>query len=144
MQMRHAPLVSLLVLMASAVGCADKRVDECNRLVAVINGGIEKLEQRPAPPADGTGVAELETLAKAMEEVTASTSQVELTLPELKKIAEDYQAMTRDVAAAAKEMAAAANAKDEKRLSTAEIALQTTVKREDPLVTDLNKICQSE
>jgi multidrug resistance efflux pump len=142
---RECLAVLLVALSASLVaGCSQKKVEECNQLAGVINDGLDKLEARPAPAGEGNGVAELTGLAEAMDQLGQGAAKVTVTQPELQKIAADYQAMTKDVAQAARDMAAAATAKDEKKLAAAEASLQAAVKKEDPLVTELNRFCHAE
>lgn len=137
-------LASSLGLVALLPACSQKKTEECNQLATVINEGLDGLEKRPPPAAEGTGVAELKSLAEAMDQLAVGAAKVTLTLPELQKIATDYQTMTKEVAQAARDMAAAAEAKDEKKLATAEVSLQAAVKKEDPLVTELNRFCHAE
>lgn len=136
------PVFALCLL--SVAGCAHKKVEECNLLAGVINDGLDKLEARPAPAGESNGVAELTSLAEAMDQLGQGAAKVTVTQPELQKIAADYQTMTKEVAQAARDMAAAAQAKDEKKLAAAEASLQAAVKKEDPLVTELNRFCHAE
>ncbi len=132
-----------LMLGLGAAGCGQKKVTECNALIQVINQGVQSLEKGPKGETDAKGIAELNTMAAAMDKVGADAAKVELTIPELKKLSADYQVMAKEVAKASREMAAAAEANDAAKISTAEAAMQKAVKQEDPLVDGINKFCQA-
>lgn len=130
-------------LLVGAGGCGQKKINECNNLIQVINAGVQNLEKGTKAPGDESGVTELKAMADSMDKVATDASKVEITIPELKKYATDYQNMARDVAKAAREMAAAAQAKDMTKLNSAQAAMEKAVKQEDPLVDSINKYCQA-
>lgn len=146
------PLLALLVL--AAAGCGQKKITECNALVTVINSGVVGLEKAPKNEGDPSGVSDLKAMATSMDGVAAETASVQLTLPELKKLRDEYQKMAKDIAKAERELAAAAQeqggatdpdkrAQALARRSAAETTLDTAVKQEDPLVDQINKFCQT-
>lgn len=137
---RLAPALAVALL---AVGCADKRVAECNGLVEVVNTAVQSLDRQPKPADDPTGVIGLRGLADAMDRAATSASKLALTSPELGKLSVDYQAMARDVAKAARDMAAAADAKDVPKVNASWASLEKAYNREEPLVEELNKLCQA-
>ncbi|HVY48413.1 MAG TPA: hypothetical protein VHB21_21140 [Minicystis sp.] len=132
------------LLLVGAGGCGQKKVNECNALIQVINAGVQSLEKGPKLEGDpSNGVADLKAMADAMDKVAKDASKVELTIPELKKYSTDYQAMAKEVAKTAREMAAAAEAKDVTKITAAQAAMEKAVKQEDPLVDSINKYCQA-
>jgi hypothetical protein len=131
------------VLLLGVTACGQKKITECNNLVQVINTGVQGLEKGGKVPSEDGGVTDLKSMADAMDKVAGDAARVELTVPELKKFSGDYQLMAKDVAKAAREMAAAAQAKDMKKMSDAQAAMEKAVKQEDPLVDSINKFCQS-
>jgi hypothetical protein len=131
-----------LAALAGA-GCGQKKIAECNALVQVINAGVVKLEKAPKNEADPSGVSDLRGMADAMDKVAADAAGVELTLPDLKKMRDDYQRMAKDIARAERDLAAAAQDRDAARRAAAETALDGAVKQEDPLVDSINKYCQA-
>jgi hypothetical protein len=143
--MRHRALTTAaLVLLAAAVaGCGQKKLAECNALVQVINGGVVSLEKAPKNDSDPSGIADLRAMAEAMDKIAAETANVQLTLPELKKMRDDYQKMAKEIARAERELASAAEERNAGRRSTAEGTLDGAVKLEDPLVDQINKYCQA-
>jgi len=142
--MRHATRASALVLLTAAVaGCGQKKITECNALVQVINAGVVSLEKAPKNESDPSGIADLRGMAAAMDKVAADVGGVQLTLPELKKLRDDYQKMARDIAKAERELADAAAERNATRRSAAEGALDAVVKGEDPLVEEINKYCRA-
>jgi hypothetical protein len=135
--------VIVLAALATAVGCGQKKVNECNALILVINNGVTSLEKGPKLDGDPNGVADLKTMAESMDRVAGDAGKVQLTLPELKKFSTDYQAMAKEVAGAAREMASAAEAKDVAKITSAQASMEKAVKQEDPLVDSINKFCQA-
>lgn len=137
-----ARLVGLALFGAVACGCGQKKLTECNALVQVINAGVVSLERAPRNEADPSGISDLRAMADAMDKVGADAAGVQLTTPELKKLRDEYHKMAKDIARAERELATAAQERDAARRSSAEGALDATVKQEDPLVDQINKYCQ--
>ncbi|HHH29915.1 MAG TPA: hypothetical protein ENK57_16435, partial [Polyangiaceae bacterium] len=97
------PTAVVLALALSACGSQTK-IEECNALVGVINKGVDKVQKgTTAAPDGGPAVDELRALADELDNVAKETAAVKLTLPELQKFGEDYQAMATEVAASARE-----------------------------------------
>ena len=138
--LRGAASVAALAL---ATGCGSTKVAECNGLVQVVNAGVTSVDKQPKPTEDPTGVLGLRALADVMDKVAVDAAKVALTVPELKKLSADYQSMARDVGKSARDMAAAADAKDIPKVNAAWAALEKAYNREEPLVEELNKLCQS-
>jgi hypothetical protein len=131
------------LLAAASLGCGQKKITEGNAVVQVINAGVVSLEKAPKNEADPTGVSDLKAMAEAMDKVAADAAAVQLTLPELKKIRDDYHRMAKDIAKAERELASAAQERDAARRGAAESTLDAAVKQEDPLIDQINKFCQS-
>ena len=123
-------------------GCGQKKLTECTALVSVINVGVVSLEKAPKNEADPTGISDLRAMADAMDKVGADAAAVQLTMPELKKLRDEYHRMAKDIAKAERELAGAAQERDAARRSAAEGTLDAAVKQEDPLVDQINKYCQ--
>lgn len=132
-----------MLLAAATAGCGQKKIAECNALVQVINAGVVSLEKAPKNESDPSGISDLKAMADAMDKVAADASSVQLTVPELKKLRDDYHKMAKDIAKAERELAAAAEERNTARRSAAEGTLEAAVKREDPLVDSINKYCQA-
>jgi hypothetical protein len=144
----HAPrlpclLVLLGLLALPSLGCGQKKITECNAVVQVINAGVVSLEKAPKNEADPSGVSDLRAMADAMDKVSAEAGAVQLTLPELKKLRDEYQKMAKEIAKAERELATAAQEHDTARRGAAETTLDAAVKLEDPLVDQINKYCQA-
>jgi len=133
-----------VVLVAGLSGCTQKKITECNALITVINSGVTALERTPKTESDTTGAADLKTMADAMEKVADDAAKVSLTIPELKRFAVDYQKMVKDIAKAERQMASAAEERDLQKRTSAEEALSSAVKQEDPLVDSINRFCQGQ
>lgn len=142
----HAPLpaasIFLAALALAASGCVQKKITECNTLVQVINHGVVSLEKAPKNESDPSGISDLRAMAESMDKIAGETASVQVTLPELKKLRDDYQKMAKEIARAERELAAAAEERNAARRSTAEGSLDAAVKQEDPLVDQINKYCQ--
>lgn len=133
-----------VVLLVGTTGCGQKKINECNQLIEVINKGVESLNKASKANAnDPSGTADYKTMADTMEAVAADAAKVELSVPELKKLSQDYQAMAKEVAKAAREMVAAADSQDFGKVNTAKAAVEKAVKQEDPLVDSINKFCHA-
>ncbi len=131
-------------LLFSVPGCGQKKINECNQLIEVINKGVDSLNKASkSNSADPTGTTEYKTMADTMDAVAADAAKVELTVPELKKLSQDYQTMAKDVAKAARDMVAAADSQDFAKVNTAKAAVEKAVKQEDPLVDSINKFCHA-
>jgi len=134
--------VCLVAVLPAAAGCGQKKIAECNAVVRVINDGVSHVEKIPKNEADPSGVSDLRAMAEAIDKVAADAGNVQLTLPELKKLRDDYQKMAKDIAKAERELASSAQEHDPARRSAAESTLDGAVKQEDPLVDQINKFCQ--
>jgi methyl-accepting chemotaxis protein len=138
----RSPLLALAApALLVAIGCGPSKVAECNRLVAVVNQGVASLDQGMKAGSDPSGVAELRSMADAMEKAAVDAGKVELTISELKDFSKRYQDMAREVAKSAQEMAAAVDAKDAAKMAAAQEAMEKAVKSEDALVEGINKFC---
>ena len=138
-------IIGAALVCAAAVtitGCGQKKLTECNALVQVINAGVVNLEKAPKNEADPSGISDLRAMADSMDKVAGDAAAVQLTMPELKKLRDEYQRMAKEIAKAERELASAAQERDTARRATAEGTLDTAVKQEDPLVDQINKYCQ--
>lgn len=138
------PTTVVLVLALNACGSQTK-IEECNALVSVINKGVDKVQKGTTATPDGGGAAvdELRALADELDNVAKETAAVKLTLPDLQKFGEDYKAMATEVAASARELADAVDNVDMEKMTAAQARMDAAVKREDPLVGEINKFCQT-
>jgi DNA repair ATPase RecN len=136
---------ALAAVAALLTGCGEhKKVKECNSFVAVVNGGVDRVQKNiNTAPDGGTAVSELNTLAGEMDAIAAETGKVEVTLPELQKFSKRYQTMVGEIAAAARELAAAVDNVDREKMNSSQQQLDQAVKAEGPLVDELNKFCQA-
>lgn len=132
-----------VALLVGIPGCGQKKINECNQLIEVINKGVDSLNKASRVNSDPTGTADYKTMADTMDAVAGDAAKVELTVPELKKLSQDYQTMAKEVAKAAREMVAAADSQDFAKVNTAKAAVEKAVKQEDPLVDSINKFCHA-
>ncbi len=133
----------MLVLALAACG-PKKKTEECQAFVGAINEGVDKIyKTMSGAPDAGESVAELRALASEMDNVTKQIEKVALSTPELQKLAQRYQELGKDVAASARELADATDAVDVEKINKLQTRMEEAVKREDPLIDDLNKFCQT-
>ena len=134
-----------MTLVLGAGACADQtKVKECNALVEVINNGVEKIQKvATVAPDGGTPVSELRAMADTMDVLAGDCAKVELSIAELQKYSGDYQAMAKEVAAAARDLAKAVDKVDMEQMSKAQAQMEEAVKREDPVVEGINKLCRN-
>ena len=137
--------LGVLLIATLCLSCGEqKKIKECNALVAVINSGVEKVQKGTSgSPDGGTAVADLKALAQEMDEIGKEAARVELSLPELQRLGKDYQAMVTEVATAARELAGAVDNVDVEKMSKAQERMDQAVKREDPIVDEINKYCRT-
>jgi hypothetical protein len=151
--MRGWKIVTLSLALIAAPGCGQKKIAECKMLVDQVNDAVAGLEKAPKNEADPSGVSDLKAMAESMDKIAGDAQRLQLTLPELKKLRDDYQKMARDIAKAERELATAAQeqgsasdpdkrAQALARRTAAESTLDAAVKQEDPLVDQINKFCQ--
>ncbi len=136
---------AVLLVATLGMGCGEqKKVKECNSFVSVINTGVDRVTKTlNTTPDSGAAVNELRSLADEMEAISAETKKVQLSMPDLQRISERYQKMVTDIAAAARELATAVDNVDGEKMTAAQTTLDQAVKREGPLVEELNKFCQN-
>jgi hypothetical protein len=135
----------VILLLLAFCGCGEqKKIKECNALVGVINAGVEKVQKGTSSAPDGGGaVSDLRALAEEMDGISKEAARVELSLPELMKLSKDYQAMATEVATAARELAGAVDNVDVEKMAKAQERMDQAVKREDPIVDEINKYCRA-
>lgn len=145
MTITRSVFAAILFGSLTLVGCgSQKKIEECNALVAVINDGVEKVQKGTTATSDGgAAVDELRALADELDKVAKSAGEVQLTIPELQKFREDYQGMATEVAASARELADAVDDVDMEKMTEAQSRMDSAVKQEDPLVEKLNQFCQT-
>jgi hypothetical protein len=125
-----------------ATAKAAAKETQCNALIGVINDGVMRLESTANGMADSSGVGDLNRMADTMEETAASATNLQLTDPELVRLGAQYVTMAREVVRAARRMAIAAQTKEGTAMAAAHRDMETAVKREDPLVDEINRFCQ--
>lgn len=144
--MRRIFFLTLPLLAAVAQpGCAQQqKVEECNAFVTVINGGIDKVQKiTAASPDGGTAVGDLRALADEMDAIATQAEAATINIPELQKLSGDYKAMANEVAAAARELATAVDNVDGEKMKKAQERIVAAVQKEDPLVEQINRFCQT-
>lgn len=144
MRLRTTALIWIALLALGACG-EQQKVEECNALVGVINEGIDKVQKitTAAPDGGGTAVSDLRALADEMDAIAKKAEAAPITIGELQKLSGDYRAMATEVAAAARELATAVDNVDGEKMKKAQERIVTAVQKEDPLIEQINRFCQT-
>ena len=128
---RVLAIALLLAPGALAVGCSDiRRIEECNVLVNKINDGSGVLKEFDRAKDIDEQVAKIESFERAV-------AGVELTFPELKQFADEYEKWLKDVAVYARDHADSTKYEELYRRS------EELSKREKDFVDRLNTYCRS-
>jgi hypothetical protein len=104
---------ALFVFAVLALAGCSKKAPECEAMIKVINPAAEKVKA-----AGGKGerpedhIKAMNDIAAASDGAASGLAKVELTVPELKKISTDYQAMAKSIATAARDLADAVKTSD--------------------------------
>lgn len=153
------------VACLAMVGCADKKQEECQALVAAINphvAAVGKLsDSLTADTSLEVGAKTFQSMITEVEAGAADVKKLQIETPELKKFSEDYQKMCADSSKAfgdmvavskrvdAAQKAAATNpeaaqaelAKVQTDAAAAEAAMKKATAPEDTIVDGINKFC---
>jgi methyl-accepting chemotaxis protein len=136
--------IALSTILATSACAERKKIGECNALIGVMNGAVDRIQQGARPAGDaGAGGKELLELATAMDQIAEQTGKLPLTVAELQQHAKDYQAMVREIAAASRELATALEKVNDESMKSAQAKLEKAVQREEPLVETVNKFCRA-
>ncbi|MBM4359972.1 MAG: hypothetical protein FJ096_17855 [Deltaproteobacteria bacterium] len=142
-QSLHRRWLMCMLAVGALAGCGPKKkIAECQAFVTSINEGVDRIHKAMgAPPEAGQSVAELRSLATEMDGVGKQTEKVALSLPELQKFSQRYLELTKDIATTARELADAVDAVDVEKSTKLQARMDEIVKKEDPLVEELNRFC---
>lgn len=125
-------------IAALSVTACDGRVQQCNRLIKVIND-----EQEPLKKAPGSNdPAALKTIADTLDTVAKKVAEVDLEDERLVKFRDDYKTMAEDLAKASRDTAGAFESNDPKKAAEATKHMASFGPRETELVGAINKYCQ--
>jgi flagellin-like hook-associated protein FlgL len=136
-----APLAAAAVfaLALSASGC-NKKVEECNKLIQVMNSEGAKL----SPKGSATDPSTMTKMGDDLDTAAKAIGDVDVSLPELQKFRDDSKKLFTDVATAARESGKALEGKDLAAATTALKKLTDSAQANTKLVNDINKFCQGQ
>ena len=123
------------VIAVAGMGC-DGKINQCNRLIEVINK-----EQAPLKNLKGNDPEELKKLAETLDGVAGKVKSVELEDEKLVGFRDDYAKMAEDLAATSRETAEALASNDPKKAGEAAKKMNGFTPRETELVDNINKYC---
>lgn len=136
---------ALLAVSLFLAGCGKfKKTKECNAFIEKVNTAIKEIEQHSASKAgdDAQVISEMKKLADLYDQLAKDVGALDITTPELKKHAGDYQAMCTKAATTARQVATAIETKNADQADTAQKEFDKIVKQEDDLVNQINGFCQ--
>lgn len=123
-------------------GCCGGKVQECNKLITVINKNGESIKTATAKMnAAKEDTKAIEEVASTMEKAADDIKAVEVNDEELKKFSKEYEEMLRNGAKAARDMVKAANANDLPGITKAMGEISKVETTEAKLVNEVNQYC---
>ena len=147
--MRHRSISAAVLLLACSLllGCGKiKKTKECNAFIDKVNTAIKEIEKHSASKGgdDAQVISDMKKLADLYDQLSKDVGALELSTPELKKHATDYQGMCTKAASTARQVASAIETKNAEQADTAQKEFDKIVKQEDDLVNQINTFCQAQ
>jgi len=127
-----------LIAALGLVSACDSKINQCNRLIEVINN-----EQTPIKEmkTQGNDAGSFKKLADVLDGVAGKVKAVELKDEKLVKFRDDYATMAEELAGSSREAADALGGTDMKKTTAAIKKMQSFAPRESELVENINKYC---
>ncbi|PIE06027.1 MAG: hypothetical protein CSA75_01670 [Sorangium cellulosum] len=144
MKYKFAWALGMLSIVGSLTlsGCCDGKVQECNKLVTVINNNGESIKTATAKMnAAKEDTKAIEEVASTMEKAADDIKVVEVKDEELAKLSKEYEDMLRNGAKAARDMVKAASDNDLPALTKAMGEIGKVETTEAKLVNRVNQYC---
>jgi hypothetical protein len=146
--MRIRPVLAVLLLAVACFGsgCGKfKKTKECNAFIEKVNTAIKEIEQHSASKAgdDAQVISEMKKLADLYDQLARDVGALDITTPDLKKHAMEYQGMCTKAAQTARQVASAIETKNADQADNAQKEFDKIVKEEDDLVNQINGFCQA-
>jgi len=144
MKYKSALTLGMLALLGALAvpGCCGGKVQECNKLITVINKNGESIKTATAKMnAAKEDTKAIEEVAATMEKAADDIKAVEVKDQELTKFSKEYEEMLRNGARAARDMVKAANANDLPGLTKAMGEISKVETTEANLVNKVNQYC---
>ena len=126
-----------LAAVVATTGC-NKKVPECNAVVDVVNGVGTKI--KAGEKAQGADAQQV--MQEAEEKAAADIGKLDLTVPEVKKIAADLKKNLEASSGASKKLMAALKAADAAQMDPLSKELDTARDGVSKNIEELNKFCQ--
>lgn len=132
--------IALSFALALATSGCNKKVDECNKLISVMNTEGAKLNTKGSP----TDPAVMKKMGDDLEAAAKAIGAVEVTLPELVKFRDDSKKLFNDLASAARNSGKVLEGKDLAAATVALKQLTDSMQQNGKLVADINKFCSGQ
>lgn len=144
---KRSVLVALSVSAALLLtGCGKfKKTKECNAFIDKVNASIKEIEQHSASKGgdDAQVISEMKKLGDLYDQLAKDVGALEVSTPELKTHATNYQQMCTKAASTARQVATAIETKNPEQADSAQKEFDKIVKQEDDLVNQINTFCQA-
>ncbi len=143
---KQASLLVISLLLGNLMAaCAESKVSQCNKMIAVVNKGVTELRgmapkgKNTDPQAQLTALSEMAT---KMEGYATELQGLKLSDEKLKTFQTNFITLYRDTSKASRDMVSAVKSNDTKAINTSLQSLQKATAPESKLVNDTNQYCQ--
>jgi regulator of extracellular matrix RemA (YlzA/DUF370 family) len=134
----QATMVGGLIASLGLVTACDSKINQCNRLIEVINKEQDPIKNMKT---SGNDAGSFKKLADVLDGVAGKVKGVELKDEKLVKFRDDYAKMAEELAGSSREAAEALGGTDMKKTTEAIKKMQSVGPRESELVDNINKYC---
>lgn len=134
-------LGSLALVSCFALSACNKKAEQCDKLIGVINDNGKSIKAASSKMTGGDDAATYEEVAKELEAGAGNMQKVELKDEKLKGFAKEYEDMLRNGARAARDVVAAQKANDLAALTKAMNDIGSVETTEAALVAKVNGYC---
>jgi hypothetical protein len=144
--MRQTLLLVLLALLSTTIGCGKfRKTKECNAFIDKVNGSVKEIERLSAAKGedDAQIAGNMRKIGELWDTLAKDVGAIDITTPDLKKNATEYQGMCTRAATTARAVATALENKNADQGVAAQKEFDKVVKEEDELVNKINTYCQA-
>jgi len=132
------------IQLAQASGSVETRdsvIVQCNALSNVVNKAVDEAKKVAEP--EGDPIAKLAEAAEALEQYALELEALALSDPQLEGFKQRFIRMYRNTSQASRQLIAAVEKRDSVTAEAALGDLQTAIRGEDTLVSEVNVYCQA-
>ncbi len=144
--MRKTLLLVLLAVSCLGLGCGKfRKTKECNAFIDKVNSSVSEIERLSASKGEDEqqAIDNMKKIGDLWDALAKDVSAIDITTPDLKKHATEYQGMCTRAATTARQVATALESKNADQGDKAQKEFDRIVKEEDELVNKINGYCQA-